>query len=229
MSLEQQIGALVKASENLTGAVNGKIGEIDKEVDAAKVEFEQFRAEADVRYKHRSCVRFFVAGNADQFIPVCIKLAPEPIAKLEIQRSWVRDDANQSGHGSDPGTTAILFEAIASSWGSRTGFTHLITHYHSGIQKLCDYSNPYRMSNLIVWLRGGLHYTLYHDQMNLTSDDVVTVNEEITSWNELVGDNKLVIAARGVSDVSLGAVFPIKTEVNVSIPTQYRLGVSSNV
>ncbi|SKA57908.1 hypothetical protein [Photobacterium toruni] len=30
MSLEQQIGALVKASENLTGAVNGKIGEIDK-------------------------------------------------------------------------------------------------------------------------------------------------------------------------------------------------------
>ena len=35
MSLEQQIGALVKASENLTGAVNGKIGEIDKKVKAA--------------------------------------------------------------------------------------------------------------------------------------------------------------------------------------------------
>ena len=35
MSLEQQIGALVKASENLTGAVNGKIGEIDKAVEKA--------------------------------------------------------------------------------------------------------------------------------------------------------------------------------------------------
>ncbi|MCD9516585.1 hypothetical protein GLP23_17180, partial [Photobacterium carnosum] len=35
MSLEQQIGALVKASENLTGAVNGKIGEIDTKVKAA--------------------------------------------------------------------------------------------------------------------------------------------------------------------------------------------------
>ncbi|CEO39390.1 hypothetical protein [Photobacterium kishitanii] len=35
MSLEQQIGALVKASENLTGAVNGKIGEIDKKVNVA--------------------------------------------------------------------------------------------------------------------------------------------------------------------------------------------------
>ena len=32
MSLEQQIGALVKASENLTGAVNGKIGEIDEQL-----------------------------------------------------------------------------------------------------------------------------------------------------------------------------------------------------
>ncbi|MEC6831236.1 hypothetical protein VXS06_05580 [Photobacterium toruni] len=42
MSLEQQIGALVKASENLTGAVNGKIGEIDKEVDAATKKFDAF-------------------------------------------------------------------------------------------------------------------------------------------------------------------------------------------
>lgn len=50
MSLEQQIGALVKASENLTGAVNGKIGEIDKEVEQAKKEFNQFQSIADNRY-----------------------------------------------------------------------------------------------------------------------------------------------------------------------------------
>ncbi|PSU88946.1 hypothetical protein C0W42_11470 [Photobacterium kishitanii] len=42
MSLEQQIGALVRASENLTGAVNSKIGEIDKEVDAATKKFDAF-------------------------------------------------------------------------------------------------------------------------------------------------------------------------------------------
>ncbi|EJG1615109.1 hypothetical protein CFE14_RS15860 [Vibrio parahaemolyticus] len=35
MSLEQQIAALVDASNNLTGAVNGKITEIDKKVDDA--------------------------------------------------------------------------------------------------------------------------------------------------------------------------------------------------
>ncbi|MCG3880436.1 hypothetical protein, partial [Psychrobacter sp. Ps6] len=33
MGLEQQISSLVQASENLTGAVNNKIGEIDKKVD----------------------------------------------------------------------------------------------------------------------------------------------------------------------------------------------------
>lgn len=57
MSLEQQIGALVKASENLTGAVNGKIGEIDKEVDIAKQEFERWKASADSRYINTSTLK----------------------------------------------------------------------------------------------------------------------------------------------------------------------------
>ncbi|MGR5050716.1 hypothetical protein ACPV3P_18505 [Photobacterium damselae] len=42
MGLEQQISSLVQASENLTGAVNNKIGEIDKHlaVNTAKIEQE---------------------------------------------------------------------------------------------------------------------------------------------------------------------------------------------
>ncbi|MGM6040953.1 hypothetical protein ABLA37_22415 [Vibrio parahaemolyticus] len=41
MSLEQQIAALVDASNNLTGAVNGKITEIDQRVDNAEQEYQQ--------------------------------------------------------------------------------------------------------------------------------------------------------------------------------------------
>ncbi|MEC6881462.1 hypothetical protein [Photobacterium piscicola] len=48
MSLEQQIGALVKASENLTGAVNGKIGAIDKRMDGAEAQFDEWRNKKDV-------------------------------------------------------------------------------------------------------------------------------------------------------------------------------------
>ncbi|MGF1684813.1 hypothetical protein [Photobacterium minamisatsumaniensis] len=39
MSIEQQIGALVEASNDLTKVVNGKIGEIDKRIDDADDEY----------------------------------------------------------------------------------------------------------------------------------------------------------------------------------------------
>jgi len=48
MSLESQIAALVQASNNLTSAVNGKIGEIDKEMDTALAQFEEWRNLKDV-------------------------------------------------------------------------------------------------------------------------------------------------------------------------------------
>lgn len=44
MSLEQQVANLVQASNNLTGAVNGKISQIDKRMDDAESDFEQWKA-----------------------------------------------------------------------------------------------------------------------------------------------------------------------------------------
>ena len=54
MSLEQQIGALVKASENLTSAVNGKIGEIDKKVHNSIEKFEAAFPEEFERHTKRA-------------------------------------------------------------------------------------------------------------------------------------------------------------------------------
>jgi hypothetical protein len=48
LSTETQIANLVQASNNLTSAVNGKIGDIDKRMDQARAEFDQFRALKDV-------------------------------------------------------------------------------------------------------------------------------------------------------------------------------------
>ncbi|QPO19208.1 hypothetical protein HXW90_06585 [Pseudomonas sp. Y39-6] len=48
MSTETQIANLVQASNNLTSAVNGKIGAIDVRMDQARAEFDQFRALKDV-------------------------------------------------------------------------------------------------------------------------------------------------------------------------------------
>ncbi len=46
MSLEQQVAALVDASNKLTGAVNGKIGEIDQRMTQAEQEFDNYIASA---------------------------------------------------------------------------------------------------------------------------------------------------------------------------------------
>jgi hypothetical protein len=48
LSTETQIANLVQASNNLTSAVNGKIGAIDVRMDQARAEFDQFRALKDV-------------------------------------------------------------------------------------------------------------------------------------------------------------------------------------
>ncbi|OCX94709.1 MAG: hypothetical protein BCV62_16135 [Pseudomonas sp. K35] len=48
MSLETQIAGLVTAANNLTTAVNGKIGAIDTRMDAAEAEFDEWRNQKDL-------------------------------------------------------------------------------------------------------------------------------------------------------------------------------------
>lgn len=48
MSLETQIAALVTAANNLTAAVNGKIGAIDARMDTAEAEFDEWRNQKDL-------------------------------------------------------------------------------------------------------------------------------------------------------------------------------------
>lgn len=51
MSLETQIAALVEASNKLTGAVDSKLGEIDKSVSEANKKFDNFIANSDKKYQ----------------------------------------------------------------------------------------------------------------------------------------------------------------------------------
>ncbi|AUW07592.1 hypothetical protein [Vibrio campbellii] len=218
---------LVESNRRLTETVENKIGEIDQRVEQAEQEFNEFQANADDRYKLRTGIKFFVGGQADKFIPVIILLPTQPISNIEIHRSSLYEDQGANGHGDAPGTTSIAFEALGASWGHRYGFTHLIAHYHKTQTMIADYQNDYRMSHLVLWLRGGLHYTLYHDQLNVRGEDVKVYNEEINNAASIYG-NKITIALGGLADTgSYGVTYPIKTEVNPSIPTQYRLGVTS--
>lgn len=50
MSLEQQVTALVASANALTGAVNGKVGQIDQRMNNAETQFNVFKLDADSRY-----------------------------------------------------------------------------------------------------------------------------------------------------------------------------------
>ncbi|MCD9523718.1 hypothetical protein GLP14_12920 [Photobacterium carnosum] len=109
MSLEQQIGALVKASENLTGAVNGKIGEIDKEVDAATKKFDNY---ISIARRENSNIR--ISRNQTLFT-------------LKSDDSAI-DDANIIT-GRIP-----LFFSIYSSKGDQGTITHELIRVRNGTQ-----------------------------------------------------------------------------------------------
>ena len=86
MSLEQQVTALVAASNNLTSAVNGKIGQIDQRMTQAEQEFDQFVGTADERYKTHMSNSFKVGGEWGKFYPVRIDLRGGPVNLLNIYR-----------------------------------------------------------------------------------------------------------------------------------------------
>ncbi|OBU19274.1 hypothetical protein CTM88_19505 [Photobacterium aquimaris] len=133
MSLEQQIGALVKASENLTGAVNGKIGEIDKKVEVAESEFEKWRANFSETingievYKQGGIRRFFFGGTfnnggytstggPDSNFPTCSSpQAPSFLNILEFVAN--------SGFGSQGDIFKIEYISSHRGMGASDGYT----------------------------------------------------------------------------------------------------------
>ncbi|OBU29104.1 hypothetical protein C0Z01_11540 [Photobacterium kishitanii] len=223
MSLEQQIGALVKASENLTGAVNGKIGEIDKEVDAATKKFDQFLDSADTRYMTRVGTSVFVSGDKDKFYPVYIPASHPGVTDLQINRS-VHFDRNWAG-----GLTA-KFLLQNSGWGGYPSFLVLDAFGHvehptvtpleirtDGF--IADYSNGNAfVAGAIFWLRGNHTYLI---SSSLRAFIGVTIHEELVTTN--VFDHVNIRIFKSGFDVTLSGsnvACVIKTARNLTnIPT----------
>lgn len=72
MSLESNIAELVKASNALTGTVNGKIADIDRRVDVKIQQMEDWRKENTP--ERRIVIDFTIGGSKDFFYPVWWRL-----------------------------------------------------------------------------------------------------------------------------------------------------------
>ncbi|MCF2304913.1 hypothetical protein GLP26_03740 [Photobacterium carnosum] len=201
MSLEQQIGALVKASENLTGAVNGKIGEIDKEVVAAKTKFEQFMSDADDHYMMRKPQRFSIGGELDKFYPVYFPTSSTGMARLQINRQ-IHADGNWKG--------AMLCELMCQSlgYGGLAGIlqTEVLKHRTRGGDSTAQaivkdgflgklFLPPYIASGIIVWLRGNTSY-----DVNCTLLRYVSFEQ----YDQLVVDSNVLLSRNSVAVMMSG-------------------------
>ncbi|MGY4027874.1 hypothetical protein ACW5WQ_18280 [Aeromonas rivuli] len=97
MSLETSIAALVEASNKLTDAVNGKIGEIDQRVASAENEFDQWRGSVEAKdingeSLYRSTIDL-TGLSSDYYYPVWWRM-PNNLAgesRIMISRNYQED------------------------------------------------------------------------------------------------------------------------------------------
>lgn len=158
MSLEQQVANLVEASNNLTGSVNGKIGEIDQRMTDAESDYQSFKDDADERFQ-RSLSN---SGNLtkldlkhldpNKYFAVVIE-RPQML-EVRVQR-YVHDDGNGSG--------ILDYFVRLQNWSAGGDFQFAIQehHYYSArtfIGKISATATPYYSA---IWLRGGWSYNVF--------------------------------------------------------------------
>ncbi|EKO3881156.1 hypothetical protein P0F40_002923 [Vibrio metschnikovii] len=191
MSLEQQVTALVEASNNLTSAVNNKIGQIDQRVTQAEQEFDQFVATADDRYKTHNANSFRVGGEWGKFYPVRIQLSGGPVNQLNLYR--INANANKGNiNGLDPSVTPGTFTAhlfgIGDAWGHRTPFYAFDSYHEKEHRFIGRVTNYYRVQAIWVWLRGGgVDYYLAHENLAIDANDIVVHTGEVSDLSKQIG------------------------------------------
>lgn len=218
MSLEQQVTALVEASNNLTGAVNGKISEIDQRVATAEQEFDDFIANADNRYVTRSGTMITVGGDSDKFYPVYIPANSTGIAQLQIAR-MIHNDRNWAGALSAqfyvqnnawsgyPNVFVMDFLAIAthSSTPPEISADGFIADYKQGVLYI---------PGVLFWLRGNHSYFVTSSLKNF--GPAVTHNDLVTTpvFNS---DIHIFLSGYDVTSSGYNAVGSVKTERNTTL------------
>ncbi|MCG3824336.1 hypothetical protein [Photobacterium damselae] len=223
MGLEQQISSLVQASENLTGAVNNKIGEIDKEVVAAKTKFEQFLGDADNRFMTRVGIYVHVSGDDDKFYPVYIPASHPGVTDLQINRS-VHFDRDWAGG------LAAKFILQNNGWGGYPNIFALDALGHVNHPTatpiavrtdgfIADYANGSNfVAGAIFWLRGNHQYLISSSLRAFTG--VITHEELVTTTVFDNGNIRIFKSGFNVTASGATVACEVKTARNqTKIPT----------
>ena len=145
MSLESQIAALVQASNNLTSAVNGKIGEIDHRMDQSEASFEAWKRTTSFVQKYSVALAESDKGTQNgtgNYNLIKLYTIRDPFANINpwIHFGWTGVDVVGAGH----------FCSLAQSHAGYTGQAAIFSRRGSGdVRFFVDRTNQ---SNASVYI-----------------------------------------------------------------------------
>ncbi|KJH65745.1 hypothetical protein [Chromobacterium violaceum] len=161
MSLEQQVAALVTASNNLTSTVAGKQADIDAKVAAKTAELEAWRQGARSTMTLPFRYGITVGGDANTYYPVPLPFSVgEKCGRLVIYRDY--NAPHPASLGTDHVAGLLLDLSIRGSgwydfWMTRVEYYGFA--YHQAVAKVRTDS-----IGRVIWLRGGgMHYDILAD------------------------------------------------------------------
>lgn len=186
MSLEQQIAALVSASNNLTGEVAGKIGQIDAAVVAKKAELDVWRQGARSEMALPFVATITVGGDAATYYPVPIRVNPNSrLGRLVIYRDHGAPCPPSLGVDHVAGLVLEL-RSRGDLWGDfqTTRVDYYGFSYHLAVGRVRTDA-----VGRVVWLRGGGMQYQFLSDYDLRAGEVLDGTELLKPL--LVADSPL--------------------------------------
>lgn len=161
MNLEQQVAALVTASNDLTAEVAGKQAAIDAKVAAKIAELEAWRGGARSEMALPFVVNIKVGGDANTYYPVPIRLSRHnSLGRVVISRD--HSAPHPASLGADHVAGLVLDMRVrADGWAdfSHTRIDYYGFAYHNAVARLLTMP-----IGRVVWLRGGgMEYQISSD------------------------------------------------------------------
>ncbi|WP_374419780.1 hypothetical protein [Chromobacterium sp.] len=162
MSLESNIAELVKASNALTGTVNGKIADIDRRVDVKVQQMEDWRNGARQEFASIATQTIAVGGAADHWYPVVISLPSRKAMDIFIAR-YTHEDSDK--YEKFNGAMFLHLCGVNGEWGGVPPLLYPQAYsYKAGLfEKLppvADFGITAFGMKAVVWLLGARHYNV---------------------------------------------------------------------
>ncbi|NRD72693.1 hypothetical protein HQQ94_05405 [Shewanella sp. VB17] len=117
----QETGALIKSVNNMTATVAGKMGEIDKKVNAAKSSFNSWMdttKAVNINGEGRYVTELEVDGDKDTFYPVYFRMETGEETKIEVYRhyTWNKGKNDFDTSSSHIASALVVLRGQSYSW-----------------------------------------------------------------------------------------------------------------